>query len=220
MPAWGTSLRLTKEAYVNNVFRASMIIIGLAALFVVLVAVANILTQLNTMSRALSDVSARLSELHEMNVKLDVLAGVDRKLGETNGTLHGVAARIDNMDRRLGLLDTMTTQLGGVSGALGTTNKSLAVLSSLSVLSDLDRKLDALATLNTKLDTLAGLDLELKKTNSSIATMQQSIAGINDGLGSLNTQLGVLPVMNKNLQTMTDQVGRSFLGKRPRLFGG
>jgi len=201
-----------------------MIPVGIAVAIVLFVMFANLLVQINIMAHSLSQVAGQLSELHEMNLKLNLLSDVDEKLTKTNSSLGLVEARINSMNSQLGLLGTMATELGGLSGALGhmsgkldatytalsQTNQKLGALSTLSTLSDLDRKLD----------TLAGLDLELKQTNAGIAGMQKTLGSVSDALGGMQTQLGVLTPMNESLKSMSEQIGRSFIGHRPRLFGG
>jgi chromosome segregation ATPase len=207
----------------SRLSKALLFLSGVVAIIVICAVVSNLLIQLNTMASSLSKVSAQLSELHEMNQKLNLLTAVNDKLGKTNDTLAVVGNRIDSMNGKLGLLGTMASELGslslslgnmsgkldGTNAALAHTNQKLGALSTLSTLADLDRKLDA----------LAGLTLELKQTNAGITTMSATLQNVSTGLQGMQTQLGVLTPMNESLKAMSSRIDRSLLGSRPRFLG-
>jgi hypothetical protein len=181
--------------------------------------------QLNGMAHSLALVSGQLGELHQMNQKLNALAGVDQKLAKTNAALDVVGDRIIRMngqlgsvEQRLGLLGDMASELGTVGASLSSTNAALSHvnanlrgLSALSTLPDLDRKLDSLAEVQ---GLLLQTNASLTTTNKGIGSMQTTLQGVSTTLGGMNERLDILTSMNDSLKFVASRIDRSLIGRR------
>ena len=193
----------------NNSLKAFLIPAVIVAVVVVGAVLADVLVQLNTMSRSLAQVSDNLRELHDMNVKLDILTNVDQKLAKTNGTLAALSSRIDSMNTQLALLDTMSSELGQTNVKIGKLSNDLTVLPQLEGHIDVAsteiklrvRKL--VSNLDDRLASLPRMEGALKETNGGITSMQTSLGNVSDSLGGMKTQLGVLTPMNEKLGVLT-----------------